>query len=285
MAGTALSHGLPAPTAGGTRGGPVGGGLTALASLVGLAAFLYPFLVPALRSAGSASGQARAGEAPLVFTLVTGLCLLAIVADLDPLRAGVNASKLVAMLAVLVAMDAALRLVPTFLGASPVFLLIMLGGFVYGARFGFLLGALTLLVSGFLTGGIGPWLPYQMLGAGWVGMTAGWLPHLATRRRQLVLLAAFGAVWGILFGALLNLWFWPVTLPGGEVAAGLAWSPDLPFTEAVRRYGAFYLATSLGYDLFRSAGNVVLVLTLGTPILTTLERYRTRLSWEPWTEE
>ena len=57
-------------------------------------------------------------------------------------------------------------------GFSPIFLLIVLGGYVYGARFGFLLGALTILVSGMLTGGVGPWMPYQMFVAGWTGMAA-----------------------------------------------------------------------------------------------------------------
>ena len=265
-------------TTGGYRPGRLGGWLTALASLVGLSSFLYPFIVPAIQRA--TTGQARAGEAPLVFAAVTMLCVLAIVADLDPMRSGANASKLVAMLAALVAIDAMLRLVPAFLGASPVFLLIMLGGYVYGPRFGFQLGALTLLVSAFVTGGIGPWLPYQMLGAGWVGLSAGWLPHPAARRRQLVILAVFGAVWGLLFGALLNVWFWPVAAPGGEVSAGLSWSPELSAGEALRRYGAFYATTSLWYDAFRAIGNVVLVVVLGGPILRTLERYRSRLTWE-----
>lgn len=265
-------------TTGGYRPGRLGGWLTALASLVGLASFLYPFIVPAIQRA--TTGQARAGEAPLVFAAVTMLCVLAIVADLDPMRSGANASKLVAMLAALVAIDAMLRLVPAFLGASPVFLLILLGGYVYGPRFGFQLGALTLLVSAFVTGGIGPWLPYQMLGAGWVGLSAGWLPHPVDRRRQLLILAIFGAVWGLLFGALLNVWFWPVAAPGGEVRAGLSWSPELSVGEALRRYAAFYVTTSLWYDAFRAAGNVVLVVVLGGPILRTLERYRSRLTWE-----
>ena len=42
-----------------------------------------------------------------------------------------------------------------------------------GSRLGFMMGALTMLVSGPLTaGGIGPWTPYQMMAAGWVGLGA-----------------------------------------------------------------------------------------------------------------
>jgi energy-coupling factor transport system substrate-specific component len=146
---------------------------------------------------------------------------------------------------------------------------------------------LTLLLSAFLTGGLGPWLPFQMLGAGWIGLTAGWLPRPrgeADGRRRLLVLAIFGAVWGILYGALLNLYFWPFSAPGLQSDAGLYWSPGLGFFETVSRYVRFYLVTSLGYDLFRAATNALLILTLGGPLLRTLERFRSRFTWEPWVE-
>ena len=52
---------------------------------------------------------------------------------------------------------------------------LILGGYVFGARFGFLFGAFALLVSALITGGVGPWLPYQMFAAGWMGLSAGGL--------------------------------------------------------------------------------------------------------------
>ncbi len=257
--------------------------LVLIASLVGLSGFLYPFLLPALTQGDET--RARAGDAPYLLAIVTVLCLIAIVTEFDRDNRGTgSASKTVALLGSLVAIDASLRLVPTFLGASPIFILIALTGFVFGPAFGFQMGALTLLVSAFLTGGIGPWLPYQMLGAGWVGLTAGWLPHPAAHRHRLILIAAFGAIWGVLFGFLLNLWFWPVTAPGVGADVGLYWQPGLGFSETVRRYASFYLITSLVYDLFRAAGNLVLTLLLAGPILTLLERFRARFTWEPWTE-
>ena len=84
------------------------------------------------------------------------------------------------------------------------------------------MGALTLCVSALITGGLGPWLPYQMLGAGWVGLTAGWLPHggVVGGRRQLLMLAAFGALWGFLYGGILNLTEWPFAAPGLTSAPG-----------------------------------------------------------------
>jgi energy-coupling factor transport system substrate-specific component len=172
--------------------------------------------------------------------------------------------------------------VPSVAGASPVFLLIMLVGAVFGPLMGFQMGALTLLLSGFITGGIGPWLPFQMLASGWVGMSAGWLPKPASERARLAWLVVFGAVWGLAFGALMNIWFWPFSAPGAGADASLYWSPDLSMAETVTRYTRFYLVTSLPFDVFRAIGNVVLLLILGRPILRLLERYRARFSWEPW---
>ena len=261
-----------------------GSPLVLLASAVGAASFLYPFILPALAGVGHQPGRSGI-EVPLLFSALGLLCLLVILTQ-GPARAGTpGGSKLVALLGMLVAVDATLRLVPTLLGASPIFLLIVLVGFAYGADFGFLMGALTLCVSALITGGLGPWLPYQMLGAGWVGLTAGWLPHLGVvgGRRQLVLLAAFGALWGLLYGAILNLTEWPFAAPGLTGHAGLYWTPDLSLTETLTTYARYYLTTSLVYDTFRAGANAALVLALGGPVLRVLERYRARFIWQPWT--
>lgn len=262
------------------------GWITAVASLVGLAGFLYPFILPTIGRTGDRS--AHAADAPYLFVFVTILCVVAIAVELDGNGAGGvrrSASKSVALLGVLVATDASLRLVPSFLGGSPIFLLVILVGAVFGPAFGFQMGMLTILVSAFITGGIGPWLPYQMLGVGWIGLTAGWLPRPSDFRRRLILIALFGAVWGFLYGAILNLWSWPFAAPGLEADVGLYWSPTLSLGETLSHYARFYLVTSLWYDLFRALGNAALVLTLGGPTLRVLERFRSRFTWEPWTEE
>jgi len=70
-------------------------------------------------------------------------------------------TRLLAVLAALVAIDATLRLVIVIglLGFSPIFFLIIAGGFVMGPSFGFASGALTLLLSAVLTAGLvfAPW--------------------------------------------------------------------------------------------------------------------------------
>ncbi|MDW8059725.1 MAG: ECF transporter S component [Thermomicrobium sp.] len=219
---------------------------------------------------------------PLLFALLAVVSLVVLTSEFAAAQqTREDAARVVALLAVLVAIDAALRFVPSLVGASPIFLIMMASGYVFGARFGFLMGALTLLLSAALTGGIGPWLPYQMLCAGWLGLSAGWLPRTSGWRRRL-LLASFGAFWGFLFGALMNLWFWPFAAPGVSESAGLYWTPGMTVGETLRAYGRFYLATSLVFDGTRALGNALLALLLADPLCAVLERWRTRLAWQPW---
>jgi len=257
-----------------------------LVGLAGLAAFVYPFFLPASGAQGVI--EAHTTDALLVFTLVTILGMGVMIAEVGTQAAG---AKTVAMLGILTAINAVLRLadVATGLmgigGFSPVFFLIILVGYVYGSRFGFLLGILTLFVSALITGGVGTWLPYQMFAAGWVGLTAGWLPdlrglgqvHLQGRAvsSEIIVLAAFGLGWGMLFGALMNLFFWPY-IGGGE----MYWVPGLTLRETVRRYTVFYAATSLWWDITRGIGNFVLIALLGAPVLRLLRRFQRRLSFE-----
>lgn len=256
---------------------PLLGLILALSFALGLWALARPFLEPeatvAARVADAARASARAGDAALVFVLAAALCLVTVVAALETRPAD---ARTVAALGVLLALNAVLRLVPGPAGFSATFLLPILCGYALGPAFGFLLGALTIVVSGLLTG-LGPWLPFQMLAAGWVGLAAGWLPDLRHRPRlELGALAGWGAVSGLLYGAVVNLWFWPFLTEGAASAPGMAWDPALGLSAATTRYGVFYLATSLWWDLARSAGNVLLVLIAGRPVLRLLRRFAER---------
>ena len=115
--------------------------MIALASAVGLGVYLYPFALPTIHQ--TASGNTRAGEAPIVLCGLILLCLAAILREIDPMRHGEGAARIVALLASMVAIGAIARLIPSFLGASPIFLLVILGGYVFGPAFGFQLGALV----------------------------------------------------------------------------------------------------------------------------------------------
>ncbi len=220
----------------------------ALTSLVGVSAFLYPFWLPQVTA--SASGDmAHAGDSALMVTLLVGLCFAVLLLEVQ--REAVSA-KTIALLGVLVAINATLRFVEVALpgpgGFSPIFPLIVFGGYVFGGGFGFLLGALTLLVSGLVTGGIGPWLPYQMFTAGWVGLSAPlcrpMVRMLGGTRGEVWVLALFAGYWGLLFGAIMNLWFWPFTVGPTQ----MYWTPGAGAIETIQRYLVFYVVTSLVWD-------------------------------------
>ncbi len=256
--------------------------ILALASGLGAWAFLYPFFAPAARQAAG-EGLAHADDAPLIFVLLLGLCLVVIVANLETRRMD---ARVVAVLGVLVSINATLRLIPGPAGFSAMFFLPILCGYVFGADFGFLLGALSLLVSGIITSGVGPWLPFQMFATGWMGLISGWLPRLSGRSRlEVVLLALWGAWCGFLFGMVMNLWFWPYLLApaagqASSQASAAVWEPGIGWLPSLARYGLFYLTTSVWWDAGRAVGNLILVLVLGAPVLRLLRRFRQRFQFE-----
>jgi energy-coupling factor transport system substrate-specific component len=149
------------------------------------------------------------------------------------------------------------------------FFLLVVAGRVLGRGVGFVLGALAVLVGAFLTGGVGPWAPFQMIAAGWVGFGAGCLPR-ASGRTERAMLAGYGLVVGLVFGLLMNLWFWPFLASGAPASMGFV--PGDPVAANLSRYGTFYLATSLGWDLPRGVLTAVLVMVAGRPVLASLRR-------------
>jgi len=233
-------------------------------TVVGLAAFLWPFL------AQPGSGLAHSADAPWLFVLLIALLTTLVVAELS--GGGLDA-KTVAVLGVLAAAGGALRVLGAgTAGLEPIFFLLVMSGRVLGRGVGFVLGALAVLVGAFLTGGVGPWAPFQMIAAGWVGFGAGSLPRMSGLPER-VLLAGYGLVAGLLYGLVMNLWFWPFVTSGASGAiAGMAFVPGDPVVTNLSRYGTFYLATSLGWDLPRGVLTAVLVLVAGRPVLASLRR-------------
>lgn len=248
--------------------------ILAVASLIGLGSFFYPFLVPQQGEGLTASAHAQ--DAPLIFVMLVVLCLGAV---LSSLSSGMMNAKLIAVLGVLTAANAVLRGVPGPAGFTLVFLLPILCGYVYGPTFGFLLGVFSLAVSAFLGFGVGPWLPYQMFSAGWVGLLSGWLPSLARHpRAEAFMLAAWGLILGFVFGILMNIYFWPYVFTPGQ--SEMYWQPGLGLGEILRRYVLFYAVTSLWWDLARAVGNFVLLLLFAAAVLRLLRRFQQRFYFE-----
>ncbi len=266
-------------------------------SLAGIALFVWPFF-----GVGQLDGLGG------VLISVAAVAALALV-EFGTRR--LDAGRL-ALLAVIAAINAALRLalVTGIAGFSPMFFLILTAGYAFGPSYGVLVGAFSILVSGVATGGVGPWLPYEMFAAGWVGVAAGvagvvagrmsrgrgtrgeeravatrlprrsgstergtWLP----RRVDLVALLVVAALTGFAYGALTDVWDWATYWRGAE---GLGWLPGASPATNAAQFARFYVVTSLGWDAVRAAGNVLAILALGMPVLMAMRRLQARLGFE-----
>ncbi|WP_258396155.1 ECF transporter S component [Streptomyces sp. Amel2xB2] len=242
-----------------------------LTSATGVVAFGWPLL------ADSASGLAHSRDAPWLFAALLPLLLAVVVATIAD--SGMDA-KAVAMLGVLAAAGAALRpLGAGTAGLEPMFFLMVLAGRVLGPGFGFVLGALSMFAGALLTGGVGPWMPFQMLTMGWVAMGAGLLPgaERLRGRAESAMLALYGAVSALLYGLVMNLQGWPYI---AGLGSGVSFVPGDPLPENLTRFLTYVLATSLGWDVPRATLTVVLVLTLGGTVLRALRRATRRAAFD-----
>lgn len=242
-----------------------------VSALIGVAAFGWPLLVTA--DSTLAHGQ----DAPWVFGLLLTLVLAVVLAELT--EGGMDA-KAVAMLGVLSAVVALVRpLGAGTAGIETTFFLVIVGGRVFGPGFGFALGNTALFASALLTAGVGPWLPFQMLGSGWIGLGAGLLPAWRGRP-ELALLACYGAVTALLYGMLLNLSFWPFVLGTDGAKSTIGFVAGDPVLDNLRRLIVFSAATSLGWDIGRAITTVVLLLLAGPVLLRALRRAARRASFQ-----
>ncbi|WP_316743018.1 ECF transporter S component [Streptomyces sp. MK7] len=244
----------------------------ALVSAVGAVAFSWPFLAPP-----ASRLSAHAQDAPWLFAGLLVLLVAVLAATISESGLG---PKAVAMLGVLAATGAALRPIGAgTAGIEPMFFLMVLSGRVLGPGFGFVLGSMTMFASALLTGGVGPWMPFQMLAMGWFTMGAGLLPgpDRLRGRTELLMLAGYGFLAAFAYGTVMNLAGWPFM---GTLASSIAFDPHATVPANLARFVAYCLATSLGWDLGRAAVTVVLTLAVGPAVLRALRRATRRAAFE-----
>lgn len=235
-------------------------------SIIGLAAFLWPFIIPAITRGG-------AEHLPAWWIILLLLLLpLGALLFLQLGRGGIG-PKTIALIGVLGATMVALRLPGFIFGFNMLFIVVFLSGNAFGPRFGFLLGAIGMFASALFLGGIGPWLPFQMVAAGWAGMGAGLLPHGHSWTVRIGWLAIYGFLTAFLYGAIMNLYFWPFT----SMETAVAWIPSGSLSQNLQHYATFYVTTSFGWDVWGALGNTVLILVLGRPALGALDRAAKRM--------
>lgn len=236
-----------------------------IASLAGLMMLCWPLLL--------SIPEGQRVDPPFLFLLLLPLVVLVVLAEIS--EGGMD-PRVLAILGVLSALNAVLRgLSAGTAGVELVFFLLILAGRVFGPGFGFVLGCTSLFASALMTAGVGPWLPFQMIVAAWVGMGAGLLPRRISGRWEITMLAAYAVVAAYVFGLLMNLSSWPfllgVQVPGHE--GSLSFVPGAPLWENLQTFLVYTLITSTGsFDTGRAITTSVAVIVLGPAVLTTLRR-------------
>jgi energy-coupling factor transport system substrate-specific component len=243
-----------------------------LASLAGLAAFAWPLLIS---PRPGADGTGHTLDAPLVFLLTLPVLVVVVLAEIAD--GGID-PKALALLGVLSAVNAALRpLGAGTAGIETVFFLLVLAGRVFGPGFGFVLGSTSLFASALLTAGVGPWLPFQMLAASWVGLGAGLLPRRVHGKAEIAMLGLYGVLGAYVYGLLMNLSYWPFAL-GSDTQ--LSYVAGGAITENLQRFLTFSIVTSTGgWDTGRALTNLVAIVLVGPAVLVALRRASRRAAF------
>lgn len=235
-----------------------------LISIIGFFSFTWPLFI-----AAENDGAAR-------WLFIALMPLITIVAFIE-IGIGQMNVKSLAFLGVLSATGAALRAIGAgAVGLEPIWFLIIIGGRALGKKFGFILGLTTMLSSALLTGGVGPWLAFQMMCAAWIGWGAGALPQFTKQKKtqfsrtfEISVLAVYGAISAEFFGIMMDLQLWPwIASP----ASSIAYIAGASVVENFQRFITFHFATALAWDIPRAIFNVIMISTLGVPLLNSLRR-------------
>lgn len=235
------------------------------ASVASLLMFTWPLFV-------SSQTQTETQFAQLAFMILMPAVLILIISEFS--SGNIN-SRHLAMLGVLSALNALIRMFGAGVaGVETSFFLIIISAYVFGPGFGFLMGACSLLVSGLLTGGIGPWLPFQMMAAALVGIGAGLLPSFTRRWLAVVCLITYGIVASFAYGGLMTLWNWPF-LAG--LGSDISYLPGAGIVDNLLRFWNYEILTGgLAWDAGRAITTSILIGVTGTALLTTLSRAASR---------
>ena len=155
-----------------------------------------------------------------------------------------------------VAGRAAFFMLPQF---KPVMALTIIAGVAFGGETGFLVGAMTMLVSNILFSQ-GPWTPWQMFAMGIVGFLAGVLFRKGLLRRSRGSLCVFGALSAIIvYGGIVN----PVS--------ALLWSRELSWSVVLP-----YYVTGFPMDCVHAAATVIFLWLAAEPMLEKLDRIKVK---------
>lgn len=233
----------------------------AIAGLGSLLMFTWPLFI-------SSNASSEANIAQAVFIVLMPLLLVLVLVEF---AAGDIGPKQLALLGVLIALNAVIRMLGAgTAGIETAFFLVILGAFVFGSGFGFILGASSIFVSALLTGGIGPWLPFQMMGVGLVGLGAGLIPKFNKSWQQKTALVGYSVFATFFYGSLMTMWNWPFLAGTGTQLSYVAGDPIL---NNLTRFFQYELVTGgFFWDLGRALTTATLILLTSRALLATLNR-------------
>lgn len=232
-------------------------------SLIGLIGFLWPFLI-----------STQVAHPQWIFLGATPLALALFLISVSN---GALDAKSVALLALLSALVAALRPLGTgAVGIEPMWFLLILSARVFGPSFGFLLGAISMLLSALLTGGTGPWLAYQCFAAAWIGLGVGLIPRRVRGSLEIAALVAYAILAAEFFGIAMDLQFWPWYL---GVDSQLSFSVGAPLSENLSNFMSYHFLSALAWDIPRAIFTSSLIIITGKPVLGALRRAHTRAAF------
>ena len=232
-----------------------------ITALTALAIFCWPLY-------GVNESQSESNFAQTVFVILIPVLVTLVLSTFT--SSGVDSRQL-ALLGVLIAINAVIRMLGAgFGGIETSFFLIVISGFVFRSKFGFAVGSLSMLVSGLLTGGVGPWLPFQMMAAGLVGAGAGLLPRLKHRWLETTSLVLYAVISSYVYGSLMTLWNWPFLAGAGT---SLSYEPRGGFDTNVVKFIQYQvLSGGLAWDTGRAITTSVLIVLTAPALLAALDR-------------
>ncbi|MBO4217592.1 MAG: ECF transporter S component [Clostridia bacterium] len=132
-----------------------------------------------------------------IILAVTVMALLLFIAGFEKKRTG---TRRLVIVAAMVALSVIGRFIPLF---KPITALTIITAVYLGSEAGFLVGALSAVISNFYFGQ-GPWTPFQMFAWGMIGFIAGFLASPLKKSR--LLLVVYGAVAGVLYSFIMDVW-------------------------------------------------------------------------------
>ena len=186
----------------------------------------------------------------LVSFLVAMAAVVLFIAGFEKRKTGTRRMVIVSVMTALCIVG---RFIPFF---KPVTALTVLTSVYFGGEAGFLVGAMSAVLSNFYFGQ-GPWTPFQMLAWGIIGYVAGLLGKYLEKNR--ILLLIYGVLSGIVFSFIMDVW------------AVMWYNNEFSITLYIAALG-----TALPYTILYAVSNFIFLFFMAKPFGDKFLRIKTK---------